>query len=237
MAEKVKPIPEGFHTLTPHIVVRDGSRAIDLYKKAFGAEEVARMPSPDGKIMHAELKIGDSIMMLCDEFPDMGVRSPQASAGSPVTLHIYTADVDAAIEKAVAAGATVTLPAQDMFWGDRYGKLKDAFGHSWSVATHKRKTSRRTKSRDARRQPSRRRAVNPARRGPAKDRAPRRRLNSTVRPFGAQIVARSSKRHQRAEPDEASGRRHGKARLARGPQGRLNGARQLITKAPPEWRH
>jgi uncharacterized glyoxalase superfamily protein PhnB len=136
MTTQAKPIPEGFHTLTPHIVVRDGSGAIEFYRKAFAAEELMRMPGPGGKLMHAELKIGDSIVMLCDEFPEMGALSPQALDGSPVTLHVYTRDADAAIEKAVSAGATVTMPAQDTFWGDRYGKVQDPFGHHWSIATH-----------------------------------------------------------------------------------------------------
>lgn len=137
MAGKVNPIPEGYHTLTPHLVVRDAGRAIEFYKKAFAAEECYRMPSPDGKVMHAQLKIGNSILMLAEECPEMGGRSPKALGGSPVALHIYTGDVDAAMKKAVAAGATVTMPVQDMFWGDRYGRLTDPFGHSWSIATHK----------------------------------------------------------------------------------------------------
>lgn len=134
----VKPIPEGFHTVTPHIVCRDASRAIEFYKKAFGAEELGRMKGPDGKsIMHAVLKIGDSRIMLCDEFPDMHCLSPAALNGTPVGLHLYVRDTDAAFQQAVAAGATPTMPPQDMFWGDRYGRLKDPFGHEWSIGTHK----------------------------------------------------------------------------------------------------
>ncbi len=137
MAAKVKAIPEGFNTLTPHIVVREALKAIEFYKKAFGAEEVARMPGPDGKsIMHAELKFGNSMLMICEEFPEM-CRSPQAIGGSPVTLHLYVEDADAVFQRAVKAGATATMPLADMFWGDRYGKLNDPFGHEWSVATHK----------------------------------------------------------------------------------------------------
>jgi len=137
MAGKVNPIPEGFHTLTPHLVVRDAGRAIDFYKKAFSAEEDYRMPGPEGKVMHAQLKIGNSLLMLCEEFPNMGAKSPQALGGSPISLHIYTQDADAAIAKAASAGATVTMAAQDMFWGDRYGRVKDPFGHEWSIATRK----------------------------------------------------------------------------------------------------
>jgi uncharacterized glyoxalase superfamily protein PhnB len=137
MGTKAKPIPEGFHTLTPHIVVRDATKAIEFYKKAFGAEEICRMPGPDGKIMHAELKIGDSMLMLVDELPEMGCRSPQTFKGTSVILHLYVQDVDVAVKKAVSAGATVTMPISDQFWGDRYGKLTDPYGHEWSMATHK----------------------------------------------------------------------------------------------------
>ena len=137
MAAKVNPIPEGYHTVTPHLVVRDASQAIEFYKKAFAAEEDYRMPGPQGKVMHAQLKIGDSVLMLCDEFPNMGAKSPLALGGSPVTLHVYTKDADAAIAKAADAGATVTMPAEDTFWGDRYGRVKDPFGHEWSIATRK----------------------------------------------------------------------------------------------------
>lgn len=133
----VKPIPEGYHTLTPFLTVKDASRAIEFYKQAFGAQqrgEVAK--GPDGKVMHAELKIGDSIIMLSDEFPDHGVLSPQSSGGAGVGLHIYVEGVDAAFDRAVKAGAQVEMPVTDQFWGDRYGKLKDPFGHKWSIATH-----------------------------------------------------------------------------------------------------
>jgi uncharacterized glyoxalase superfamily protein PhnB len=138
----VKAIPEGHHTLTAHIIVSGGAEAIEFYKKAFGAEEIGRMNGPDGKsVMHAEMKIGDSRLMLADEFPAMGSRSPKSIGGSPVTIHLYVQDVDAVYNRAVAAGATATMPVMDMFWGDRYGKLRDPFGHDWSIATHKKDVS------------------------------------------------------------------------------------------------
>ncbi len=132
MTTAVKPIPDGFNTLSAHVVVRGADQAIEFYKKAFGAEEITRIPGPGGKgIMHAELKIGDSMLMMCEEFPDMGAKSPAAIGGSPVTLHLYVQDVDQAFDRAVSAGATVKMPLTDMFWGDRYGKLTDPFGHEW----------------------------------------------------------------------------------------------------------
>lgn len=138
MSPAVKPIPDGYHSLNPHLVIQGAAKAIDFYKKAFGAEEVMRMPSPDGKsIMHAELKIGDSRLMLTDEAPHCGNFSPAALKGSPVTIHHYVKDVDAVFKRALDAGAKVKMPVQDMFWGDRYGKLTDPFGHDWSLATHK----------------------------------------------------------------------------------------------------
>lgn len=137
MAENVKPVPEGFHTITPHLVVRDAARAIEFYKQAFGAEVRSIHPMPDGKIMHADLKIGDSIFMLHDEFPSMKVLSPQSLGGSSVTLNLYVEDVDALFNRAASAGAKVVMPVMDMFWGDRYGQLEDPFGHRWSLATHK----------------------------------------------------------------------------------------------------
>jgi PhnB protein len=132
----VKPVPDGYHTLTPFLTVRDAVRAIEFYKAAFGAEERGVMKAPDGKVMHAELKIGDSIIMLSDEFPEFGSSSPQAIGGSPIGLHIYLDNVDAAFDRAVKAGAQVEMPVMDQFWGDRYGKLKDPFGHKWSIGTH-----------------------------------------------------------------------------------------------------
>jgi uncharacterized glyoxalase superfamily protein PhnB len=135
---KVKPIPEGFHSLTPHIVVRGAAQAIEFYKKAFGAVEVRRSPMPDGKtLMHADLKIGDSHLLLVDEMPGMGVHAPREPGATSVTLHLFVEDVDAVFNRAVAAGAQVTMPVSDMFWGDRYGQLTDPFGHGWSIATHK----------------------------------------------------------------------------------------------------
>ena len=132
----VKPIPDGYHTLTPFLTVRDAARAIEFYKQAFGATERGVMKGPDGKVMHAELMIGDSIIMLSDEFPQMGAVSPETIGGSGMGLHIYLDGVDAAFDRAVKAGAHVEMPVMDQFWGDRYGKLKDPFGHKWSIATH-----------------------------------------------------------------------------------------------------
>ena len=138
MSSRVKPIPSGMHTLTTHLVVKGASKAIEFYKKAFGAQEIARLATPDGKsILHADLKIGDSHVFLVDEFPEMDCRGPQSVGGTPVTIHMYVEDVDAAFGKAVDAGAQVKLPLADMFWGDRYGVLADPFGHAWSLATHK----------------------------------------------------------------------------------------------------
>ena len=132
-----KAVPEGYHTITAYMTVRDAARAIEFYKQAFGAVEKGVMKGPDGKIMHAELRIGDSIIMLADEFPEFGSLSPQSTGGSGMGLHIYTEDVDSAFDRAVKAGAQVEMPVSDMFWGDRYGKLSDPFGHKWSIATHK----------------------------------------------------------------------------------------------------
>jgi PhnB protein len=138
MTNRIKAIPEGFHTLTPYLVVRGAGQAIEFYKKAFGAEEINRMPGPDGKsVMHAELKIGDSRLFLGDEFPDMGSLGPHGIGGTSVVIHFYTEDADAVFNQAVAAGAQVRMPLQDMFWGDRYGQITDPFGHRWSLATHK----------------------------------------------------------------------------------------------------
>jgi len=133
----IKAVPEGYHTLTPHMTVRDAARAIEFYKQAFGAVERGVMKGPDGKIMHAELRIGDSICMLADEFPEYGSLSPLSTGGSGMGLHIYVEDVDSAFDRAIKAGASVEMPLSDMFWGDRYGKLADPFGHKWSIATHK----------------------------------------------------------------------------------------------------
>ena len=133
----VKRIPEGFRRVTPHIVVRDAAKLIEFYKKAFGATEIMRAPGPDGKtIMHAEIKIGDCILFLNDEFPDMGAFSPLAGKSTPVTLHLYVEDADKQWQQALAAGAEVVMPIADMFWGDRYGIVKDPSGHQWSIAHH-----------------------------------------------------------------------------------------------------
>lgn len=132
-----KKIPDGFHTLTPALTVRDGAKAIDFYKRALGAQEVMRMPGPDGRgLMHAELRIGDSIFMLSEEQPGVGCRAP-ASVGGPTSyLYVYVPDVDTAFKQAVAAGAKVVVPVTDMFWGDRYGQVEDPSGHRWGLATH-----------------------------------------------------------------------------------------------------
>ena len=141
MSTKVNPIPPGYHTITAHLSVNGAGKAIDFYKKAFGAEELMRVPGPGGKLMHAEVKIGDSILYLADEFPEMGgdcaTRSPKALGGVSSVLHLYVADVDASFARAVSAGATAKMPLMDMFWGDRYGQLEDPFGHRWSMASHK----------------------------------------------------------------------------------------------------
>ena len=133
----VKPIPEGYHSVTPYLIVRGGSDAIEFYTKAFGATELFRFPAPDGKIGHAEIKIGDSPIMLADEYPEMGYKSPQSIGGSPVSLMIYVEDVDTVFNRAVEAGGTVKEAVQDKFYGDRAGSLVDPFGHVWHVATHK----------------------------------------------------------------------------------------------------
>jgi PhnB protein len=140
MAGKVSPIPEGFRTVTPHMTVSDGRRAIEFYKKAFGAEEICCMPGPGGQgVMHAELKIGDSMLMLNEEFPgcEQGPRAPSTLKGTTITVHLYVDDADAVFNRAVAAGATPAMPPMDAFWGDRYGCLVDPFGHQWGIGTHK----------------------------------------------------------------------------------------------------
>ncbi len=133
---QVKPIPEGMHTLTPHLICAGASDAIGFYKKAFGAVELNRLDGPDGKLMNASIRIGDSVLMLVDEMPEWKCFGPKTLKGSPVTLHLYVPDVDASFAQAVAAGATPTMPVADMFWGDRYGQVQDPFGHNWSIATH-----------------------------------------------------------------------------------------------------
>jgi len=132
-----KPIPDGFNTITPHLIVQDAARAIEFYKKAFGAEEKTRHMTPDGKtIMHASLRIGNSMLMLANEFPPMCV-SPKTRGGTSASLHLYVENADTAFDRAVKAGCTVKMPISDQFWSDRYGQVEDPFGHQWSIATHK----------------------------------------------------------------------------------------------------
>jgi PhnB protein len=132
----VKPIPEGYHTLIPYLICRDASAAIAFYTKAFGAKEYVRMPAPDGRIMHAEMKIGDSVLMLADEAPEMGASSPHTVGGTPVGLCLYIADVDVVVPRAIDAGAKVERPLKTQFYGDRSATLIDPFGHKWTIATH-----------------------------------------------------------------------------------------------------
>ena len=140
MASSTRPVPVGQEGLIPHLICERCAEAIEFYKKAFGAEEVGRLPAPDGrKIMHAQLRIGNSFLFLVDDFPEHRggkSQSPKALGGTPVSIHHYVPDVDAAFKRAVEAGAMVLMPVQDMFWGDRYGVLSDPFGHTWSLATH-----------------------------------------------------------------------------------------------------
>ena len=132
----VNPVPDGYHTVTPYLVVRDASAALDFYAKAFGAKELMRMHGPGGSVAHAEMRIGDSNIMLADENPDWGLTSPQTLGGSGVSVFLYVPNVDALFAQAVSAGASVTMPLANQFWGDRYGKLRDPFGHVWNLATH-----------------------------------------------------------------------------------------------------
>jgi PhnB protein len=132
----VKPIPEGYHTVTPYLTVDDAAQAIEYYKKVFGAKERVRMDAPGGKVGHAELEIGDSFVMLADNFPQSSTRSPKELGGTTSSVFLYVEDVDAVVKQAVDEGATVTMEVTDQFWGDRFGSIKDPFGHSWSVATH-----------------------------------------------------------------------------------------------------
>lgn len=136
MPQNIQPIPEGYHTLTPYLTVKDAGRAIEFYKRAFGAEELFRMPTPNGKVAHAELRIGDSIFMLSDECPQMGSFAPTTAGGAPVKLHLYVENVDAVFNRAVQSGAQAAMPPNNMFWGDRMAKITDPFGHSWGIATH-----------------------------------------------------------------------------------------------------
>ena len=137
-APAVKPIPEGMHSLTPHLICAGAADAIKFYTEAFGAIEQFRLPGPEGKLMHACVKIGDSMLMLVDEMAGCSMLGPRSLKGSPVAIHLYVPNVDAVVAQAEAAGARVTMPAADMFWGDRFAQLEDPFGHRWSVATHQR---------------------------------------------------------------------------------------------------
>jgi PhnB protein len=131
-----KPIPEGYHTVSPYLAVEDAARAIEYYAKAFGAKEVVHMDSPDGKVGHAELEIGDSRVMLSDPFPQSSTRPPKELGGTSVSVFMYVEDVDALVNQAVDAGATITMEVADQFWGDRFGTITDPFGHVWNIATH-----------------------------------------------------------------------------------------------------
>jgi PhnB protein len=136
MATATKPIPEGYHSLTPYLIVNGAAEAIDFYKRAFGATELLRMADPKGRIAHAELKIGDSVIMLADENPNMGYRGPRSLGGSTVSIMLYVADVDGTFERAVKAGARAQRPVANQFYGDRSGMIEDPFGHFWTIATH-----------------------------------------------------------------------------------------------------
>ena len=136
MKTKVKPIPDTYHTATPYLTVREAGAAIDFYQRAFGAKELFRMPGPNGKIMHAEILIGDSHIMLADESAAAGSQAPPTLSGTPVGIFLYVDDVDRTFKQAIKAGGKETLPVQDMFWGDRFGRLTDPFGHKWMLATH-----------------------------------------------------------------------------------------------------
>ena len=136
MTSKVKPIPDGYTSVTPYLIVDGAAAALEFYSKAFGAKEVLRFPAPGGRIGHAEIMIGDSHVMLADEHPEMGIKGPKAIGGSPISIMLYVEDVDAVAKQAEAAGAKITRPVADQFYGDRTGGLEDPFGHTWYVATH-----------------------------------------------------------------------------------------------------
>lgn len=138
---QVKPVPDGMHTVTPHLICADAAKAIEFYQQAFNATEMMRLPGPNGKLMHACIRIGDSLVMLVDENPQWGCVGPLALKGSPVTIHLQVEDVDAVFAQAVKAGAKVAMSVENMFWGDRYGRIEDPFGHQWSIATHVRDVS------------------------------------------------------------------------------------------------
>jgi len=136
MTSTVKPIPEGYHSVTPYLIVKGAAKAIEFYKQAFGATERTRMAQPDGRIGHAEIQIGDSTIMLADEFPERNIRGPESLGGTPVMIHLYIEDIDTVAKRAVAAGAKEIRPVQDQFYGDRSGMFADPFGHQWNIATH-----------------------------------------------------------------------------------------------------
>lgn len=136
MTSKVKPIPDGYHSATPYLIITNAAQAIEFYKKAFGATELTRLATPDGKLMHAEIKIGDSPIMICDECPDWNALSPLTIGGTTVSIVLYVDDVDTVVKQALAAGATEQMPVEDQFWGDRMGTVVDPYGHKWSIATH-----------------------------------------------------------------------------------------------------
>lgn len=133
---EVKPVPDGMHTVTPHLVCAGAAEAIEFYRKAFDAVEMCRVDGPPGKLIHAAIRIGDSVVMLVDEMPECGALGPKAHGGTSVTIHLQVPDADAMVAQAAAAGATIKMPVADMFWGDRYGQIEDPFGHSWAIATH-----------------------------------------------------------------------------------------------------
>lgn len=138
MSKKVKAIPDGFHTITPFLSFNGAAKAIQFYEKAFDAKVIEKHDTPDGKVMHAILQIGDSLLMIADQFPDQdcGIKTPHALKGTTALFHLYVPNVDASFDRAIKAGATVNMPLADMFWGDRYGQIQDPFGHIWSLATH-----------------------------------------------------------------------------------------------------
>lgn len=136
MKRKVKPVPEGYHSATPYLIVDNAAKALDFYQRAFGAKELFRFDAPEGKIGHAEIQFGDSRIMLADEYPDMDAKSPRAFGGSPVSIMLYVEDVDAFVSKAVAAGAKLQRPVENKFYGDRSGTIEDPFGHTWHISTH-----------------------------------------------------------------------------------------------------
>lgn len=136
MSPKAKPIPDGYHSVTPYLIVRGAAKALDFYKQALGAEELSRFIEPGGKVGHAEIRIGDSSIMLADEYPEIGFKSPKSYGGTPVSIMLYVDDVDARVQRAISAGMQVQRPVQDQFYGDRTGTLEDPFGHVWHIGTH-----------------------------------------------------------------------------------------------------